>query len=179
MMTKEDPSAMPAQSSPSWAPGPGGPGYRRFRYGSADYRASDAERTEVADRLSKHYQDGRLDQAEFNERLDRAMNAKNRSDFHGLFADLPDLYDQVADGAQKGQKGQKAQFGPTGPAGGYPMRTRPFGPNRSVLSQLLFIALIVVAVVILAHALTHAFLPWLLLAVLGFVLLRHDRNRRR
>lgn len=170
---------MPAQSSQSWSQGPGGPGSRRFRYGTADYRASDAERTEVADRLSKHYSDGRLDQVEFNERLDRAMNAKTRSDFHGLFADLPDYADQAEDVSQKGQKGQKAQFGPAGPASGFPMRTGPRGPNRSVLSQLLFIALVVVAVVILAHALTHAILPWLLLAGLAFVLLRIDRNRRR
>src|SRR5215475_16132622 len=52
-------------------------------------RISDADRAEVADRLSKHYSDGRLDQAEFNERLDRAMNAKTQADLNGLFADLP------------------------------------------------------------------------------------------
>ena len=57
--------------------------------GDPQMRISDAERTEVADRLSKHYSDGRLDQAEFNERLDRAMNAKTRADLNGLFADLP------------------------------------------------------------------------------------------
>jgi Domain of unknown function (DUF1707) len=174
MTNREVQTAMP-QNSPPWTQGPGGPGNRRFRYGNADYRASDAERAEIADRLSKHYQDGRLDQAEFNERLDRAMNAKNRSEFHGLFADLPELPDQQADT----QKGKKAQFGPTGPAGGFPMRIGPQGQCRSVLSQLLFIAVIVLAVVILAHALTHAFLPWILLAGLGFVLLRIDRNRRR
>ncbi len=57
-------------------------------------RISDAERAEVADRLSKHYSDGRLDQAEFNERLDRAMNAKTQADLNGLFADLPAIDDQ-------------------------------------------------------------------------------------
>ena len=53
-------------------------------------RVSHAERTEVADRLSKHYGDGRLDEEEFNERLDRAMKAKTRADLDGLFDDLPD-----------------------------------------------------------------------------------------
>ncbi|HET9896795.1 MAG TPA: DUF1707 domain-containing protein [Streptosporangiaceae bacterium] len=180
---------MSAPASPSWAPGPGGTGYRRFRYGGADYRASDAERAEVADRLSRHYQDGRLDQAEFNERLDRAMNAKTRADFQGLFADLPDLTDPAAENGQKGQKNpgppgsafgsaSGSAFGPGGQPGGRPAR---FGSHhgRPVLSQLIMIAGIVIVAIIVTHALAHAFVPWLLLALLAFVLLRFDRNRRR
>ena len=46
-------------------------------------RVSDAERAEVADRLSKHYSDGRLDEAEFNERIDQAMRAKTHADLSG------------------------------------------------------------------------------------------------
>jgi hypothetical protein len=57
----------------------------------ADLRASDAERNEVADRLSRHYADGRLDQTEFKARLDRAMGATTRGDLDGLFDDLPPL----------------------------------------------------------------------------------------
>jgi len=41
-------------------------------------RVSDAERNEVADRLSAHFADGRLDQAEFKERLDAAMAERLR-----------------------------------------------------------------------------------------------------
>jgi uncharacterized protein DUF1707 len=52
-------------------------------------RVSDAERNEVAEVLSKHYADGRLDAAEFKERLDRAMGAKTRADLSGLLTDLP------------------------------------------------------------------------------------------
>jgi len=52
-------------------------------------RVSNAERSEVADALSKHYADGRLDDTEFKERLDRAMGAKTRSDLSGLLTDLP------------------------------------------------------------------------------------------
>jgi Flp pilus assembly protein TadB len=55
----------------------------------ADIRASDAERTEVADRLSHHFAEGRLDQTEFKARLDRAMGATTRGDLGGLFDDLP------------------------------------------------------------------------------------------
>src|ERR1700733_15523156 len=61
----------------------------RRRTSYSDLRISDAERSEVADLLSKHYGDGRLDQAEFNERLDLAMKAKTYKDLSGLFADLP------------------------------------------------------------------------------------------
>ena len=56
---------------------------------SPSMRVSDAERAEVADRLSKHYGDGRLDQAEFNERLDQAMRAKTRQDLDGLSRPSP------------------------------------------------------------------------------------------
>ena len=61
----------------------------------ADIRASDAERTEVADRLSRHFADGRLDQVEFKARLDRAMGATTRGDLGGLFDDLPVLPDET------------------------------------------------------------------------------------
>ncbi len=66
------------------------------RYGptpgpGADIRVSDAERSAVGDLLSKHYADGRLDDTEFKERLDRAMSAKTRGDLRGLTSDLPPL----------------------------------------------------------------------------------------
>lgn len=63
---------------------------RRLSYGRPDLRVSDAERSEVADRLAEHYGEGRLDQSEFNERVEQAMRAKTRSDLAGLFDDLPD-----------------------------------------------------------------------------------------
>lgn len=57
----------------------------------AQLRVSDTERAQVADALSKHFADGRLDQAEFDERMQRAMSAKTRADLAGLFDDLPPL----------------------------------------------------------------------------------------
>ena len=54
-------------------------------------RASDDERNAVADRLSRHYAEGRLDEAEFKTRLDTAMSATTRGDLNGLFHDLPKL----------------------------------------------------------------------------------------
>src|SRR5215470_2096395 len=77
---------MPAPYNPPWGRGSSG---RRASQVNPSMRVSHAERTEVADRLSKHYGDGRLDEEEFNERLDRAMKAKTQSDLDGLFDDLP------------------------------------------------------------------------------------------
>ena len=64
----------------------------RFRYGYTDQhiRISDAERADVADRLATHFGEGRLNQAEFDERVAQAMNAKTRGDLNGLFDDLPE-----------------------------------------------------------------------------------------
>jgi hypothetical protein len=59
-------------------------------YSDQHLRVSDAERQAVTDRLAEHFADGRLDQAEFDARVGRAMNAKTRADLNGLFDDLPE-----------------------------------------------------------------------------------------
>ena len=57
-------------------------------YSDQHLRVSDAEREAVTDRLAGHFADGRLDRAEFDDRIGRAMSAKTRADLSGLFADL-------------------------------------------------------------------------------------------
>jgi len=57
-------------------------------YSDQHLRVSDAEREAVTDRLAEHFAAGRLDQAEFDDRVGRAMSAKTRADLSGLFADL-------------------------------------------------------------------------------------------
>jgi len=75
---------MSGTSSPTWLLAAS-----RRRTSYSGLRISDSERSEVADLLSKHYGDGRLDQAEFNERLDQAMKAKTYADLDGILVDLP------------------------------------------------------------------------------------------
>ena len=71
-------------SEPSKPAGPPEPKPRsRAAYGNPSMRISDAERAEVSDRLSQHYGDGRLDEAEFGKRLDQAMHAVTQSDLDG------------------------------------------------------------------------------------------------
>jgi hypothetical protein len=171
---KEDGSEMPTPANSPWAPGTG-PGYRRyFRPAGADVRASDSERTEVADRLSKHYSDGRLDQTEFNERLDRAMNAKTRADFHGLFVDLPDLPDESDKNSKNSKNGQQ-RFDPMRMQQRQDSRMR----QRSTFSYLLFLGVIALAAIVVAHTVLHSAFLWLMIAVVAFFFLRHEQGRRR
>ena len=114
----------------------------RRRAGHADLRISDAERAEVADLLATHYGDGRLDQAEFEQRLDQAMRARTYRDLSGLFADLPPI---PAAGAPAGPEG------PDLPARLHQGRS----PRR-----LLFIAVVIAIAVLAGHALTVPFTPW-------------------
>jgi DUF1707 SHOCT-like domain len=130
---------MSASSSPSSPRGYGS--RRRASYVNPDLRISDADRAEVADRLSKHYGDGRLDQAEFDARLDQAMKAKTQADLTGLFADLPG----------------------TEPAG--EVQRRP----HMRLPRLVFLVLVIVFAAMVGHALMHFYIPWLLIGLLAFL----------
>ena len=138
-------------------------------------RISDADRAEVTDRLSKHYSDGRLDQAEFNERLDRAMKAKTQADLNGLFADLP-----AGDEPDKADKAAR------------PPDRRP--GNRRPVQRILGLILIAVVTIFVARALMWPFfgffgfaghllfvpVPWILVAIAVFLGWRYaTRHRRR
>lgn len=63
--------------------------------GSADERPlpriGDAERQAAVDELSEHFVAGRLDDAEFNQRMDAALQARTLADLTPLFTDLPTL----------------------------------------------------------------------------------------
>jgi Domain of unknown function (DUF1707) len=150
---------MPASYGPPW-------GSRRASQANPDMRVSNAERAEVADRLSKHYGDGRLDEEEFNERLDRAMKAKTQSDLRALFADLPDLPDLP--GSSK--------------------EVKPMPQQRSLFPRILLFVLLIIAASALWHALTPPFLglalgglyvPWLIIAVIAFLVWRSGAWHRR
>jgi len=144
---------------------------RRIRYSDQQIRVSDAERNSVAELLGQHYADGRLDQAEFDERISRAMAAKTRGDLAGLFDDLPETGPAGADPAGPG--------GPAGPA--VPYRGRRRG---GIVRPLLLVLLVFVCANFAWHAFTSLFfiqpLVWAF-AIVAVVLLvrrsahRHDR----
>ena len=53
-------------------------------------RIGDADRDKAAEYLREHMAAGRLDAAEFDERLTKALTAKVASDLNALFVDLPE-----------------------------------------------------------------------------------------
>jgi Domain of unknown function (DUF1707) len=55
----------------------------------AGLRVSDADRDAVVDQLATHFQQGRLDLTEFQNRMDRAVRARTRGDLASLLGDLP------------------------------------------------------------------------------------------
>jgi hypothetical protein len=63
--------------------------------GDPRIRASDADRDRAATLLGKHHTAGRLSSAEFNDRLEKAMEAATIGELDELMADLPaiDVYD--------------------------------------------------------------------------------------
>jgi hypothetical protein len=140
--------------------------YIRPGYSDQHMRVSDAERAEVADRLAAHYGDGRLDRAEFDERVARAMSAKTRADLNGLCDDLPDLEGRGADGTGPGTGGGPG--GVSGPTTRYRVSRRG-GSVRPILGVVLAIIIVSVA----WHATFHLlFIPWfLVLALIAVVVL--------
>ena len=129
-------------------------------------RIGDAERNEISEQLSKHYSDGRLDAAEFQERLDRAMSAKTRANLSGLLVDLPSL--QTPEQAAAIQQ---------------PPRRRP-----RVLRVVVFAVLAFWVLSIAASAARGLFWfgwfgwvhgPWLLIGLIVLFLWARDRRHRR
>lgn len=138
-------------TAPAGAPGSQAWGRRRRRGWEPDpqLRVSDAERASVADRLSKHYGEGRLDQAEFDERLDRAMKAKTHGDLSGLLADLPE--DQ--------------------PPG------RPARQQHRSVARVLFLALLILVAAAVGDALAHSLFLWLVVVAAVLLWLRFGPRR--
>ena len=118
----------------------------RGLYSDQHLRVSDAERQAVADRLAEHFADGRLDQAEFDDRVGRAMSAKTRADLSGLFSDLPET-------------------------GAPAVPDHPHHPLRRRRHPVLIVVLLVLFIMATAHAVMWATMPWLWVAFLGLVLL--------
>jgi Flp pilus assembly protein TadB len=143
---------MSAPSSPPWFHAA-----TRRRTSYSSMRISDSERSEAADMLSRHYGDGRLDEAEFNQRLDQAMRAKTYSDLGGLFEDLPRTETEAAEA-------------PRVPAA----RRGHHHPSRLFL----MVALVIAAAVVAGHAVVWFATAWIWLAVLGAILFIAESRRR-
>ncbi len=125
-------------------------GRRDMQAADASLRASDDERNAVADKLSRHYAEGRLDEVEFKSRLDTAMSATTRGDLNGLFDDLPRL----------------------------PSEAPPPPPrHRRLLPWVFVVILVAIAVGATMPFYPMFHVPWFLLAVVAFFLWRRAGGR--
>jgi len=146
------------------SPAPNQQWMRRIRNSDQHIRVSDADRNAVAELLTQHYADGRLDQGEFDERVSQTMAAKTRGDLVGLFDDLPETDTDGGPG------------GPAGPAVPYRARRRRGG----IVGTLLAIALVLICANIAVHAFASLFFfgSWVWAVVLIAVIVLVTRSHR-
>jgi hypothetical protein len=81
-----------------------------------DLRASDAEREHAVSELRNEFVEGRLSHETFVYRMQTAMDARNRGQLAGLFADLPPRRARLLDRLRAAFRGGR-YLGPPGPAG--------------------------------------------------------------
>ena len=144
-----------------------------FRPGYPDQhmRVSDADRSDVTDQHARHYGDGRLDQAEFDDRVNRAMTAKTVADFQGLFDDLPNLPPEAGDtaGQAPGSPPQAASY----------KAVRKQRCGNTLLGKLVLVALVLTVASVGWHAVTDWwFQPWMWIAVMVIAVLVSRARRR-
>jgi hypothetical protein len=150
-------------------------------------RVSDADRAAVADRLSRHFGEGRLDKAEFDQRLDRALQAKTRADLIALLSDLPEgLVPAPEDDLRRSRSQRRRER---------ELLRIQLERERLLLkheqrehrrqerelrwhsvSQVPAIIGLVVIVLVVATVLRHLYSIWLVLAVLAFLWLRYGHR---
>jgi Domain of unknown function (DUF1707) len=171
-------------SNPESPPRPTASALRRANWPGSEMRIGDAERSAVADRLAKHFSDGRLDQAEFSERLDRAMRAKTMGDLTGLLHDLPEaepMPGQVG-GRRHQRKMLKVQLERERLRLQHERREQRRVQRQERWHTLrwapLFVALLV-TLIIVAHTLATSIGAWILLGLVAFLWLRHATGGRR
>jgi len=153
-----------------------------FRMGpDLNMRVSDAERAQVADRLARHFADGRLDQVEFDERVSRAMAAKTVGDLRGLFDDLPDLPGDIPDDnaddtrADGFQPGHAPGMSPTHGCAA----ARRGGPLRRPVRTALLVVLILAAANIAWHMVAFWVTPLVWLVVIAALIVALSRHHHR
>lgn len=173
-------------STPASSPQPTGPALRRAVWPGSHMRVGDAERSAIADRLAKHFSDGRLNEAEFNDRLDQAMRAKTMSDLTGLLSDLPDAEDVQpqlpAAGRRHERKMLKVQLERERMRLRHERRQHRRAERQRQAYALRWVPVFVVAgvvAVIAVHTLTHSIGAWLVLGLVAYLWLRrHDSAYR-
>ncbi len=175
--------ALHTMSTPVSPPQPAAPALRRASWPGSDMRVGDTERAAIADRLAQHFSDGRLDETEFSDRLDRAMRAKTMADLTGLLADLPDA-DAVTPapppvGRRQQRKLARVQLEREQLRLRHERHHHRQAERRQRTRSLRVVVLIVavtVAAFLVLHALTHSIGAWLIIGLIAFIWLRRNNS---
>lgn len=126
---------------------------------SGRMRASDAERERAVEQLRDHFEAGRLEPHEFNERMETALIARYRDELPVLLADLPEAGVGAQQAAAPSGAGPRGGGGPPwlrpGITGPWAWRHGPFVPILPLLVAL--------AVVGSIGAVAHGHFPFPLL----------------
>jgi hypothetical protein len=164
---------------------PSAPSLRPEKAGTG-MRVSDADRAVVADRLAQHFGDGRLDKAEFDHRLDRALRAKTRSDLIALLSDLPEGLGPIGDepGKSRSQRRRERELLRIQLERERLLLRHEQREHRRLerelrwhsVRQLPALVALVVVVLVVAAMLRHLYSIWLVLAVLAFLWLRYRHH---
>lgn len=167
-------------SNPVSPPQPTTPALRRASWPGADMRVGDAERAEIADRLGKHFSDGRLDEAEFADRLDRAMRAKTMADLSGLLSDLPGG-EPTAEPQPGGRRHQRKMLKVQLERERHQLKHERRESRRAqrevrwrTLRWIPILAAVLIGAGIVAHTLMHSIGVWLVIGFIAFLWLRRS-----
>ena len=168
--------ASSASPQPGSASGATSSAPTRPSWPGADIRIGDAERTEVADRLARHFSDGRLDEAEFGERLDQAMRAKTMADLSRLLTDLPG---EPAPPQQGGRRHQRKMVRTQLERERLALKAEQRAHRRAArelrwrsMRLLVLLAGLIIGALIVAQWLAHTPAVWIIVGVVAFLWLR-------
>lgn len=143
-------------------------------------RAGNSDRQAAVDRLTTHFTDGRLDAAEFDQRVAAAYASTYLDELQPLFADLP----QAPAGRQAWGAGPAYGPPPLAGPGGYRSGRGEWGPRGRPgpppVFRLALFALLVLVTIWSVGAVTHGFFPfpliWLVIALMLMARMRHRRH---
>jgi len=149
-------------------------------------RAGTADRQRAVDRLTQHFADGRLDAAEFDERVGKAYAAVHLDELPVLFEDLPEDEPRRGPRPDAGWGSAARPYGPPGRPGQWSGTARssqlgpPFQRRFRRPPAVFLILLVVLALMFAIGAISHGFFPFPLIWVaLGIFLFSRCHRRRR
>ena len=158
---------------------------RRAAWPGSEMRIGDAERAQVADRLGKHYSDGRLDETELHDRLDRAVRAKTMGDLTGLLSDMPETEPVTMPAASGDRRHQRRMQKIQLERERLRLQAERRDHKRAVrqrrlvsLAWVAMVAAVVIVALVVAHTLMHSIAIWVIVGVVVFLWLRNRRADR-